>query len=46
VHTDLGPKKCKPDDYIVKDDEGVFSVLTEEQLENSFLKVKSHAGEK
>lgn len=40
VHTDLGPKKCNPDDYIVKDNEGVLSVLTEEQLENSFLKVK------
>lgn len=40
VHTDLGPKKCNPDDYIIKDNEGVLSVLTEEQLENSFLKVK------
>ena len=40
VNTDLGPKKCNPNDYIVKDNEGVFSVLTEEQLENSFLKVK------
>lgn len=46
VHTDLGPKKCNPNDYIVKDDKGFFSVLTEEQLENSFLKVKSHAREK
>jgi hypothetical protein len=46
VHTDLGPKKCNPNDYIVKDNEGVLSVLTEDQLENSFLKVKSHAGEK
>ena len=40
VHTDLGPKKCNPDDYIVKDTEGHLSVITEEQLENSFLKVK------
>lgn len=40
VHTDLGPKKCNPNDYIVKDNEGTLSVLTEEQLENSFLKVK------
>lgn len=40
VHTDLGPKKCNPDDYIIKDNEGTLSVLTEEQLENSFLKVK------
>lgn len=46
VHTDLGPKKCNPNDYIVKDNEGTLSVATEEQLENSFLKVKSHAGEK
>jgi len=40
VHTDLGPKKCNPNDYIVKDTEGNLIVLTEEQLENSFLKVK------
>jgi hypothetical protein len=40
VHTDLGPKKCNPDEYIVKDTEGYLSVITEEQLENSFLKVK------
>ncbi len=40
VHTDLGPKKCNPNEYIIKDNEGVLSVLTEEQLENSFLKVK------
>lgn len=40
VHTNLGPKKCNPNDYIVKDNEGTLSVLTEEQLENSFLKVK------
>ena len=46
VHTDLGPKKCNSNDYIVKDNEGVLSVLTEEQLENIFLKVKSHAREK
>jgi hypothetical protein len=46
VHTDLGPKKCNPNDYIIKDNEGVLSVLTEGQLEDSFLKVKSHAGEK
>lgn len=46
VHTDLGPKKCKPNDYIVKDNEGHLSVLTEEQLNDLFLKIKSHAGEK
>jgi hypothetical protein len=40
VHTDLGPKKCNPNDYIVKDNEGVLSVLTEGQLEDMFLKVK------
>jgi len=40
VHTDLGPKRCNPDEYIVKDTEGNLSVITEEQLENSFLKVK------
>jgi len=40
VHTDMGPKKCNPNDYIVKDTEGTLSVITEEQLENSFLKVK------
>ena len=40
VHTNLGPKKCNPDDYIVKDNEGVLSVLTEGQLDDLFLKVK------
>lgn len=40
VHTDLGPKKCNPNDYIVKDTEGNLIVLTEEQLEGLFLKVK------
>jgi len=40
VHTDMGPKRCNPNDYIVKNNEGTLSVLTEEQLENSFLKVK------
>jgi hypothetical protein len=40
VHTDMGPKKCNPNDYIVKDTEGTLSVLTEEQLEGLFLKVK------
>jgi hypothetical protein len=36
----LGPKKCNPNDYIVKDSEGHFSVLTEGQLDELFLKVK------
>ena len=40
VHTDLGPKKCNPNDYIVKDSQGYFSVLTEGQLDDLFLKVK------
>ena len=40
VHTDLGPKKCNPNNYIIKDDKGMLSVLTEQQLENNFLKVK------
>jgi len=40
IHTDMGPKKCNPNDYIIKDNEGHFSVLTEDKLNDLFLKVK------
>jgi len=40
VHTDLGPKKCNHNDYIVKNPDGKLNVLTEEQLNDLFLKVK------
>jgi hypothetical protein len=46
VHTDLGPKKCNANDHIVKNQDGKLTVLTSAQLEDMFLKVKSHAGEK
>ena len=46
IYTNSGPKKCNPNDYIVKDSEGNLNVSTEEQLDDLFLKVKNHAGEK
>lgn len=46
VTTSLGPKRTHPGDYIVKDSEGRLSVYRQDLFEETYIKVKSHAGEK